>query len=114
MTKTLDGKRAGLQDAKALREETEEYNRREAEQFSKVLLFIAQNDIYKNQFFIIAQTIINIKLYQLSKAVSGVGQAAIVRKTGRKHDFEAEAAEKREREIQQRQIDEKYAKWGKG
>lgn len=36
MTKTLDGKTAGLQDAKALREETEAHRRREAEQFSRV------------------------------------------------------------------------------
>lgn len=36
MKKTLDGKRAGLQDAKALREETEAYKKQEAEHFSKV------------------------------------------------------------------------------
>lgn len=40
MTKTLDGKKAGLQDAKALREETEAHKRREMEQFSKVMLYI--------------------------------------------------------------------------
>ncbi|EZA58094.1 BUD13-like protein [Ooceraea biroi] len=86
MTKTLDGKTAGLQDAKALREETRAHKQREAEQFNK-----------------------------LSKTVSGVGQAPIVRdKTGRKRNLEAEAAEEREREIQQREINEKYAKWGKG
>lgn len=36
MKKTLDGKKAGLQDAKALREETEACKKREAEHFSKV------------------------------------------------------------------------------
>lgn len=36
MKKTLDGKKAGLQNAKALREETEQYKQREAEHFSKV------------------------------------------------------------------------------
>ncbi|XP_011146595.2 BUD13 homolog [Harpegnathos saltator] len=86
MTKTLDGKTAGLQDAKALREETEAHKRREAEQFSR-----------------------------LSKSVSGVGQAAVVRdKSGRKRNFEAEAAEERQREAQQREMNEKYTKWGKG
>lgn len=39
MTKTLDGKMAGLQDAKALREETKAYKQREAEQFNKVIYF---------------------------------------------------------------------------
>lgn len=36
MTKTLDGKIAGLQNAKALREETEIHKRREIEQFNEV------------------------------------------------------------------------------
>lgn len=40
MTKTLDGKTAGLQDARALREETESHKRREVEQFNKVTFFI--------------------------------------------------------------------------
>ncbi|XP_006623138.1 BUD13 homolog [Apis dorsata] len=87
MKKTLDGKRAGLQDAKALREETEAYKKREAEHFSK-----------------------------LSKEVTGVGQAVVIRdtKTGKKRNLEAEAQEERERQKQQEELDEKYAKWGKG
>ncbi|XP_043516575.1 BUD13 homolog isoform X1 [Frieseomelitta varia] len=87
MKKTLDGKRAGLQDAKTLREETEAYKKREAEHFSK-----------------------------LSKEVTGIGQAAIVRdtKTGKKRDLEAEAKEEREKQKRQAELDEKYAKWGKG
>ncbi|XP_015429773.1 PREDICTED: LOW QUALITY PROTEIN: BUD13 homolog [Dufourea novaeangliae] len=87
MKKTLDGKKAGLQDAKALREETEAYKKREAEHFSK-----------------------------LSKEVTGIGQAAIMRdsKTGRKRNLKAEAAEAREKEKRQTELDEKYAKWGKG
>ncbi|KAL0117335.1 hypothetical protein PUN28_010292 [Cardiocondyla obscurior] len=85
-TKTLDGKTAGFQAANALREETETYKRQEAEQFSK-----------------------------LSKELTGEGQATIVRdKTKRKRNSEADAAEKREQEAKQREIDEKYAKWGKG
>lgn len=36
MTKTLDGKIAGLQNAKALREETEIHKQREIEQFNEV------------------------------------------------------------------------------
>ncbi|XP_076175835.1 uncharacterized protein LOC143151011 [Ptiloglossa arizonensis] len=87
MKKTLDGKKAGLQDAKSLREETEAYKKREAEHFSK-----------------------------LGKEVTGIGQAAIVRdtKTGRKRNLEAEAAEEREKQKRQAELDEKYAKWGKG
>jgi len=58
---------------------------------------------------------VTIKLFQLSKAVSGVGQAPIMRdKMGRKRNLEAEAAEKREQEIRQQEMNEKYAKWGKG
>ncbi|KAG7198667.1 hypothetical protein KM043_006022 [Ampulex compressa] len=87
MKKTLDGKTAGLQDARALREETEAHKKREAEQFSK-----------------------------LSKDVSGVGRAAILRdsKTGKKRDLEAEAADEREKQKRQDELNEKYAKWGKG
>ncbi|XP_050479861.1 BUD13 homolog [Bombus huntii] len=86
MKKTLDGKKAGLQDAKALREETEAYRKREADHFRK-----------------------------LSKEVTGVGQAAIVRdKTGKKRNLEAEAIEERERQKRQAELDEKYAKWGRG
>ncbi|XP_015609422.1 BUD13 homolog [Cephus cinctus] len=87
MKKTLDGKTAGLQNARALREETDAHKKREAELFSK-----------------------------LSADVSGVGQAAVLRdrKTGRKRDLAAEAAEKREKQKVQEELDEKYAKWGKG
>lgn len=52
---------------------------------------------------------------QLSKEVTGVGQAAIVRdKTGKRRNLEAEAIEERERQKRQAELDEKYAKWGKG
>lgn len=52
---------------------------------------------------------------QLSKEITGEGQATIVRdKTGRKRNFEAEAAEKQEQEMKQREMAEKYTKWGKG
>ncbi|CAK9818753.1 BUD13 homolog [Anthophora plagiata] len=87
MKKTLDGKKAGLQDARALREETEAYKKREAEHFSK-----------------------------LSKEVTGVGQATVVRdtKTGRKRNLEQEAAEDREKQKRQAEMNEKYAKWGRG
>jgi len=54
-------------------------------------------------------------LSQLSKEITGEGQATIVRdKMGRKRNLEAEAAEKREQEMKQREIDDKYAKWSKG
>ncbi|XP_066589750.1 BUD13 homolog [Prorops nasuta] len=87
MKKTLDGKTAGLQDAKALREETIAFKKKEAEEFKK-----------------------------MSKDISGAGQATVVRdrKTGRKRDLESEAAEKREKQKRQDEVDEKYSKWGKG
>lgn len=52
----------------------------------------------------------------MSADVSGVGQAAVQRdrKTGRRRDLEAEATQRREKEKRQEEIDEKYAKWGKG
>lgn len=40
MAKTLDGKTAGFQAAKALREETEAYKRQETEHFNKVMFFM--------------------------------------------------------------------------
>lgn len=46
MTKTLDGKTAGFQVAKALREETEVHKRQEAELFKKVIFFITQSYMY--------------------------------------------------------------------
>lgn len=46
MTKTLDGKTAGFQAAKELREEIESHKRQDAELFSKVIFFIIQ--IYKS------------------------------------------------------------------
>lgn len=46
MTKTLDGKTAGFQAAKELREEIEAHKRRDDEIFNKVIFFIMQ--IYKS------------------------------------------------------------------
>ncbi|XP_015109902.1 BUD13 homolog [Diachasma alloeum] len=87
MKKTLSGKTAGLLDANALREETIAHKKRERELFNK-----------------------------MSAEVSGEGQAPVLRdrKTGRKRDLAAEAADKRQKEKEQAKIDEKYAKWGKG
>lgn len=51
MTKTLDGKVAGFQAAKELREEIENHKRRDAELFSKVMFFTIQ--IYKKKKTII-------------------------------------------------------------
>ncbi|XP_063980566.1 BUD13 homolog [Diachasmimorpha longicaudata] len=87
MKKTLSGKTAGLLDAVALREETIAHKKRERELFSK-----------------------------MSAEVSGEGQAPVLRdkKTGRRRDLAAEAADKRQKEKEQAEIDEKYAKWGRG
>jgi len=43
MTRTLDGKMAGLQDARALQEETKAHKQREMEQFNKVIFFITRS-----------------------------------------------------------------------
>ncbi|EFN66053.1 BUD13-like protein [Camponotus floridanus] len=87
MTKTLDGKTAGFQAAKELREEIEAHKQRDAELFNK-----------------------------LSNEESGRGQAAILRdkQTGRKRNLEEEAAKNREQEKKQQEMNEKYVKWGKG
>lgn len=51
MTKTLDGKTAGFQAGKALREETEAYKRQETEHFKKVVLYnIEVTCIYKSSY----------------------------------------------------------------
>lgn len=52
----------------------------------------------------------------MSVDVRGIGQAPVVRdrKTGRKRDLGAEALENKEKEARQMEIDEKYAKWGRG
>lgn len=48
--------------------------------------------------------------------MSGQGQATILRdrKTGKRRDLDSEAVHRREKEARQAEIDEKYAKWGKG
>lgn len=52
----------------------------------------------------------------MSNEESGRGQTAIVRdkQTGRKRNLEEEAAKNREQEKKQQEMNEKYAKWGKG
>ncbi|XP_011203112.2 BUD13 homolog [Bactrocera dorsalis] len=89
-TKTLDGKKAGLQDAKALTHETEERRRREERMYN-----------------------------EMSKEVSGRDAEVRVRSTGRKgqraRDAEAEDPEvRRRKEEHERKKKEKYDRWGKG
>ncbi|XP_011500611.1 PREDICTED: BUD13 homolog [Ceratosolen solmsi marchali] len=85
--KTLDGTSAGLQNLKSLKEEEEAQKKREAE-------------MMKN----------------MGREVSGYGQTTIVRdkRTGRKRDLGKEAADRREKQKTQDEINEKYSKWGKG
>lgn len=47
---------------------------------------------------------------------TGEGQVPILRnkESGRKRNLEAEAAEKYEQEKRQRELNEKYDRWGKG
>lgn len=60
MTKTLDGKTAGFQAAKELREEIEAHKQRDAELFNKVIFFIMQ--IYKSTINSFVE--INVKLFR--------------------------------------------------
>ncbi|XP_053681435.1 BUD13 homolog [Anopheles nili] len=86
MTKTLDGKRAGLQDARALREENEKHRRREAEAFEK-----------------------------MSAEHTGRYAETVVReKGGRRRDVEKELREEFEKRKQEEKQKELYARWGKG
>ncbi|XP_049296874.1 BUD13 homolog [Anopheles funestus] len=86
MTKTLDGKRAGLQDAASLREENEKHRARE-----------------------------RAALMQMSDDVSGRYADTVVRdKSGRRRDVEKELREeltKRKHEEKKKEI---YTRWGKG
>lgn len=59
VTKTLDGKTAGFQAAKALREETEAYKRQEAEHFSQVMF------LYNIKLYLSIEDINNISLHRI-------------------------------------------------
>nr|CAD7413682.1 unnamed protein product [Timema poppensis] len=87
MTKTLDGKRAGLQDARELNQEIQSFRDRENELFSK-----------------------------LTDSMSGRGAQAIQRdrRTGKKRDFEEEARQKKEQDAKEQEKKDTYYKWGKG
>lgn len=87
MVKTLDGKSAGLQDAKSLRQESNKFRKREEETFEK-----------------------------MSADLSGRNAEAVMRdrRTGRVRDFEAEAEkedEKIRKELERKAV---YDHWGKG
>lgn len=86
MTTTLDGKRAGLQDARVLKEETEKFRRRETELFDR-----------------------------MSADASGRYAKTVVReKSGKRRDVEEELRkefEKRKRDDKKKEI---YTRWGKG
>ncbi|KAJ4435331.1 hypothetical protein ANN_17941 [Periplaneta americana] len=87
MERTLDGKRAGLQDAKELKEEISSFRRREDQMFA-----------------------------QMADEVSGKGAAAVMRdrKTGKRRNLEEEAKQKQEEEEKMAEHREKYSRWGKG
>jgi len=87
MTKTLDGKTAGLQSVQQLVKENEEFQKRE-------------EDLFKN----------------MSSDVSGANATAIMRdrKTGKIRDLQKEAQERKEKEKKEEENKEKYSRWGKG
>lgn len=87
MKRTLDGKRAGLQNAKLLKEETEEFRRREDDLFKK-----------------------------MSNDVSGRNADVVVRdkKSGRVRDLEKEREKDEEKQRREKERQEVYSRWGKG
>ncbi|GLV45576.1 uncharacterized protein CBL_02596 [Carabus blaptoides fortunei] len=87
MSKTLDGKTAGLQSGADLKKETAVLRKKE-------------NDMFKN----------------MSAEVSGKDAAPILRdrKTGKRRDLEQEAMAEYEKQQKENVQKEKYAKWGKG
>uniref|UniRef100_A0A8W7PUI6 BUD13 homolog n=1 Tax=Anopheles coluzzii TaxID=1518534 RepID=A0A8W7PUI6_ANOCL len=86
MAKTLDGKRAGLQDAKSLREENEQHRARERE-----------------------------ALMKLSDEMSGRYAETVVReKGGRRRDVEKELREELAKRKHDEKKKEIYTRWGKG
>lgn len=87
MDKTLDGKKAGLQDAKNLKEELRKLKEAEDIAFSK-----------------------------LQSSVSGQNASAVMRdrKTGKIRDLEKEKQEIIEKSAKQIEREKKYEKWGKG
>ncbi|XP_031356532.1 BUD13 homolog [Photinus pyralis] len=87
MEKTLDGKKAGLQNAQELVKENQEFRTREDELFKR-----------------------------MSAETTGANAATVVRdrKTGKVRDLEKEAQERSEKERQEEANKEKYMRWGKG
>ncbi|KAI5743647.1 hypothetical protein M8J77_020636 [Diaphorina citri] len=87
MKKTLDGKQAGLQDAKQLVQENQEFKRREDELFR-----------------------------QMKASVSGAEARTVLRdrKTGKVRDLEEEARIARKREEKDSEHKDKYDRWGRG
>lgn len=87
MTKTLDGKTAGLQSGRDLKQESATIRKRE-------------DELFKN----------------MSAEISGKDAAPIMRdrKTGKKRDLEKEAIAEFEKQQVENVKKEKYDKWGKG
>ncbi|XP_035903609.1 BUD13 homolog [Anopheles stephensi] len=86
MSKTLDGKRAGLQDAASLREENEKHRARERD-----------------------------ALMKMSDDVSGRYADTVVRdKSGRRRDVEKELREELAKRKEDEKKKEVYSRWGKG
>lgn len=87
MKRTMDGKKAGLQDADGLKDENEKQRRREAEMYE-----------------------------QMSSEMSGRDVEARVRRTGAvdRRKLEEKLSKEKEREEKYQQRKEVYDKWGKG
>ena len=84
MTKTLDGKRAGLQTGRALREETEELRRKEEEAFRR-----------------------------MDKSLTGQNATTAIR-AGKLRQIEAQKEADKEKAEKIAKLQEAYQKWNKG
>lgn len=87
MKTTLEGKKAGLQDASAMKKELLDLKNRENQMYS-----------------------------QMDASVSGLGAAPVVRdrKTGRKRDLAKEKEQEEEKAAKTAIKEQKYSRWGKG
>lgn len=86
MEKTLDGKRAGLQNASALKEENENFRKREEELFRRMARETSRN----------AEAVVRD------------------RRTGRVRDLEMESAKEKEKLKKEQERKAVYDRWGKG
>lgn len=100
---TVEGKRAGLQSASALREETHRMRRHEEKEFTQVRICVIPSGL-KDRVCL-----------QLDEEATGRHANTVFRDkaTGRRRDLTKENEKKEALEAEQRALEEKYQKWNK-